>query len=103
MNKQYAQGDVLIVPVDKMPRGKSEPVESGVVAYGEVTGHAHRLSGRFELMRFSGNPNELFLHVQDGGASLKHEEHAEIALPPGNFRVTTQREWTPEAVRNVAD
>ena len=34
---------------------------------------------------------------------LTHQEHAPIALAPGAYRVTRQREYTPEAIRTVAD
>jgi hypothetical protein len=36
-------------------------------------------------------------------ARLKHEEHGEIALAPGGYQVIRQREYAPEAIRNVAD
>lgn len=105
--KVYAQGDVLITPVDKMPkRGRQtvEEIKDGIVARGESTGHAHRLMGKFALMRFSGDPSALFLDVPSGGpVVLKHEEHAPIELPPGVYKITTQREYTPQAVRNVSD
>ena len=51
-------------------------------------------------------PAELYIgHIKvgDGGAELKHEEHATITLPPGNYRIRRQREWTAENVRIVAD
>ena len=37
------------------------------------------------------------------GAQVVHDEHATIALPPGKYRITRQREYSPEAIRNVAD
>jgi hypothetical protein len=36
-------------------------------------------------------------------AEVIHEEHATIALEPGKYVVRRQREYTPEAIRNVAD
>lgn len=99
---QFRQGDVLIESVKKLPSGKHEAVESGVVAFGEVTGHAHRLQGKFELMRFV-DDGSLGFRVLGGGAVLRHEEHGEIAIPKGTYRVRQQREYTPEAIRTVAD
>jgi hypothetical protein len=36
-------------------------------------------------------------------AILTHPEHASITLPAGSYQVRRQREYTPEAVRPVAD
>ena len=46
------QGDVLILPVDKLPDGCTEvPNDKGriVLAYGEVTGHAHAIADHRRL------------------------------------------------------
>lgn len=37
------------------------------------------------------------------GATFVHQEHGPITLPPGNYRVQIQREYSPEEIRNVAD
>lgn len=34
---------------------------------------------------------------------LQHDEHTAHAVPTNNYRVTRQREYSPEAIRNVAD
>ena len=36
-------------------------------------------------------------------ATVTHDEHSLIDLPAGNYRITRQREYSPEAIRNVAD
>jgi hypothetical protein len=41
--------------------------------------------------------------VRTGGAVLQHEEHSAIVLDPGTYRLPGQREYAPEAIRNVAD
>ncbi len=51
----------------------------------------------------------LFVHVSaaglriEGGATFVHEEHGPVTLPPGDYEVTIQREYSPEEIRNVAD
>lgn len=103
----YRQGDVLIKPVTKMPAAvKKVDRDAGrvVLAYGEVTGHAHAISDeRCDL--FAGDKLEArFLEVlAEGGVELLHEEHSTITLPPGIYEVTRQREYGPDAIRNVAD
>lgn len=100
----YRQGDVLLVPVAKIP-AKLTPVERQggrlILALGEATGHAHAvLDAECELVR---GPVTRFLSVGEAGATLSHEEHAPIKLPAGAYRVVLQREYSPEEIRNVAD
>jgi hypothetical protein len=103
--KTYRQGDVLIEQIAKLPE-KVKPVkrESGrvVLAHGEATGHHHSIySSGTALMEAPST--ERFLSVGPAGAALEHQEHATIKLPPGSYRVRRQREYSPEAIRNVQD
>ena len=114
--KMYRQGDVLIMRIDDDTKvGAKVATEAGrvVLAHGEVTGHSHAIADRaatlFDL------PIE---HNVDTRAAtlaldrimrcrttvkLQHEEHATITLARGTYRVRIQREYSPEALRNVAD
>jgi len=110
----YAQGDILIEKVAYAKAGAAigvDPDGAVVLARGEVTNHRHAFYGGGVTM-FRDDalardmPAELYIgHIKvgDGGAELKHEEHATITLPPGNYRIRRQREWTAENVRIVAD
>ncbi|MFI2371688.1 hypothetical protein [Streptomyces sp. NPDC018833] len=107
----YRQGDVLIVPVagEAVPSHVAEaPGEARdargrmVLALGEVTGHAHAVTGRGRLVREPGPFGPMLLHLPEGGRVV-HEEHAAIPLPKGWYRVVRQREYLPGAVRIVAD
>lgn len=109
MTKLYRQGDVLFTSIVALPKGETKKRTDGAVAYGEVTGHSHRLaednSKTSEVLEIG---DGLFVHVSENGISLSgatfvHEEHGPITLPPGNYRVTIQREYTPEAVVDVTD
>lgn len=100
---QARQGDVYVERVASLPKGaKPKARDNGrvVLAYGEVTGHAHAIADPAALLYDAGE--ELFLQA-DGTVTLRHEEHAPIAIPGGVFRVTRQREYAPEATRNVTD
>src|SRR3954453_10783779 len=49
----YRQGDVLIARIDEVPEDlEAVPRDKGrvVLAYGEVTGHAHAVRGEVELL-----------------------------------------------------
>lgn len=109
----YRQGDVMFKRVAELPRGMATTKrENGTVAYGEVTGHSHHLAdlATADVLEF-GAGKDLFVRVSEDGISLSgdpgatfvHEEHGPIHLPPGNYQVQIQREYSPEAIRNVLD
>ena len=110
--KQYRQGDVLIESVNRPKTlGVRVPRDGGrlILAYGEVTGHAHAVMAEEEELidqpaaqLFDAPTGERYLLV-DRPCALVHEEHGRIALAPGAYRVVRQREYSPEAIRNVAD
>jgi hypothetical protein len=45
----------------------------------------------------------LFVNVTAETATIIHEEHQPITLPQGTYRVWMQREYTPQAIRQVVD
>jgi hypothetical protein len=104
--KLFRQGDVLVREVAEIPDGLQEvPKDNGrvILAYGEVTGHAHAVEGEVEFLAADlAELDERFLRVENE-AQVVHEEHDTITLPPGDYLVTRQREYTPEAIRTVAD
>lgn len=94
----YRQGDVLLVPIDKLPSHRGTPQERDrqgriILAEGEVTGHAHAIVADGARL-YGENLGRRFLQVLDeGGVDLTHEEHATIHLPRGRYRVIRQRQW----------
>lgn len=108
MSPMFRQGDVLVRAVTTLP-GNAQVVASPeriVLAYGEVTGHAHAIDAK-EAQEFShadaAGVVRRYLKVFERGASLEHEEHAAIPLPPGFYEIVQQREYTPSEVRRVMD
>lgn len=103
----YRQGDVLLVAVDEAP-GETKPVKRGarglVLAEGEATGHAHVITDESAELVSADEAAELYLLVHGTEAvTLTHEEHATVLVPPGAYEVRRQREYSPEAIRRVAD
>jgi len=105
----YRQGDVLIRQIESLPTNATvvDNTKLGriVLAYGEVTGHAHAITLGEAVeytMEQAGAAVRRFLDVVSS-ATVKHEEHAAIPLPAGVYEIVQQREYTPEAIRNVAD
>jgi hypothetical protein len=104
-NAIYRQGDVLIRRIKSLPTQKAQPRLTGILAYGEVTGHAHRIEdlAQAEVLEIVEGGKRLFLRVGAEGVRVVHEEHAPVTLPAGNYEVEIQKEYTPSEIRNVAD
>lgn len=102
----WRQGDVIIIaaPVGAVS-DKAVPREDGrvVLAHGELTGHAHAIKSKRASLWTMKDTADLILRVGKGGAVVRHEEHAPISLPPGDYVVRRQREYTPERIITVAD
>ena len=100
----YRQGDVLLKKISKKKiNGKTS--KSGkdnriVLAYGEVTGHAHAIYEEGAVL--TETEDQRFLEIIKP-LSLDHEEHDSIALEPGLYEVIIQREYSPEKIRRVVD
>lgn len=98
----YRQGDVLIRRIDALPEQKGVKREAGILTYGEVTGHCHKLEDctSSEVLEVGAG---LYLRVGEEGVRIIHDEHSPVMLPPGNYQVEIQREYSPAQIRNVAD
>lgn len=129
------QGDVLLIPLagakiaaekKRLPPDKERGV---VLAYGEVTGHAHTLDPDLCCL-YNAEPSilegqsieEMLREMSAGGslrvsvlaptdrvlevkreATLRHNEHNPICVKEGVYLVRRQREYDPEVERLVAD
>ena len=103
--KIIRQGDVLLVQVDKIPNGAVEFKVKGdvVLAYGEVTGHAHRIKqGEKPSARIYDFGAERYLRIAERVA-LTHEEHTAIFLDVGTYRQAYQFEEKRAEIQRVAD
>jgi hypothetical protein len=103
------QGDVIVQRVSDLPAGATLEKDANkvVLAYGEVTGHHHRFDDvladpQSPRVRLWSAGAERYIQVLEASA-LTHEEHAPITLEPGVYKVTIQRQYSPEAIRHVTD
>ncbi len=106
--KPIRQGDVMLVPVETIPEDAKaqRPSRKLVLAEGEKTGHHHVLQGeKLEELLLPGDVAEIeqrFVRVLSE-ATLEHQEHSTLTIPPGDYEVRRQREYAPEAPRQVTD
>lgn len=117
MKASLRQGDILLVPVKKVPDGLNEvPRKNGkiILAEGEATGHLHAIEAPEAtfLAKDLGSPENRYLVVAEAeaitaeaaGVELTHPEHDTVTLAPGAYEVRRQREYGEAGgIRVVAD
>ncbi|MEK6878923.1 MAG: hypothetical protein AABY22_04910 [Nanoarchaeota archaeon] len=104
MNKQlYRQGDVDIKPIKSLPKGLKKAKDK-VLALGEVTGHFHRFADNSMVDVFLASNGLKYLQVHQP-SPLIHEEHNEIMILPGTYKVEIEREYSyeDEEMKKVVD
>jgi hypothetical protein len=109
------QGDVSLIKVTSLPQGaaevKNEEGKRIVLAYGEVTGHAHAIYEQTDQVRIWADGKVKYLEVMakamteggEPGVMLRHEEHTHARIAPGIYKLPVQVEYTPQALRRTAD
>jgi len=98
--KTYRQGECFLIEIDNLPKGLKE--KNKVLAEGETTGHKHLLNGQVQV--FADSTGQQFVNVE-APSRLVHEEHQELEIPVGKFKVVLQREYDllSESIRQVLD
>jgi hypothetical protein len=102
MRKHWRHGDIMIGEIETLPERAVPRPGTPVLAWGEVTGHSHRIEDPDSVVFYAVGQQGYFEVVAET-ARLIHEEHAPIALPRGLYRFWHQREYTPGAIRRVVD
>ena len=95
---QARQGDIFFRQVEN-PRGNKK-LETPVLAYGEVTGHSHKIMtpALAEMESFVDENGDIYMMSPNQQIVIGHDEHNNITLPAGQwFCVTRQREYDPLA------
>jgi hypothetical protein len=102
---QMRQGDVFCAATNDPIPADAKPVKRDngrlILAYGEVTGHAHAIEAP-EVEMYEDSSGTLWLRVPET-ATLVHEEHSAHTLKPGVYRSTVQQSWSAGFMRRVAD
>jgi len=94
-------GDVVLVKVKNILPKNANPMKSDargvVLAEGEATGHAHTIgdSAVATLFSIEGVSDFRLLQVT-APAILTHQEHQDVILDPGMYRVSIKRQYTED-------
>jgi hypothetical protein len=90
----HATGELGAGPEEAQLQG------SRVLAYGETTGHTHKLEGHGQVWR---QDTRLYLTLEQP-STIVHEQHRPLTLHAGIYEVIGQREYlSPEEDRRVFD
>jgi hypothetical protein len=112
--KMAAQGDFIIIRIDEFPAKKLEkisPVDGKIIVAHSETGHNHVMECEYveaykEADTSEVNFYEMFLNVKEP-TEINHlrsfDTHETLQVPPGNYLIKRQREYTPEGFRKAQD
>ena len=101
--KQMRHGDVFLRLVKRVPSELpvvERKTPEVILAEGEVTGHAHRVFSADAVEYGDGMQRVVSV---PSPSRLDHEDHGFLPVFSGIYEVRRQREYAPDAVRNVAD
>jgi CBS-domain-containing membrane protein len=127
MNKVEAigfQGDCCLFRIDEFPTGnrvEDKQTKDGVLAYGEVTGHAHQFDVLEDVEVFKLTDtlyaDMLFMNVKKdtilrhgrargfNGVEADQDYHNVVKLPAGKYMagIVQETDWLAKTSRRVAD
>lgn len=100
------QGDVTFTQVEEIPQDVKPIKHDGthILALGEVTGHKHVITSA-TMTIVEDVPQKIKFIWLTEPATITHEEHHAIVLPPGKYMVGAEREVDhfSKTVRQVID
>ena len=105
MLKIIRQGDVCLQSVKSIPVGAVEIKTEDkrvVLAYGEVTGHAHAIYEDIDQVKVWAIGKVKYLEVM-ASVVLKHEEHTHAKIEPGIYKLPVQVEYSPKELHITRD
>jgi hypothetical protein len=104
------QGDVQFKTIETIPTN-AKKIKNLPLAYGEVSGHVHVLTGDIEMYE---DNDRKFALVKGDGARIQHvyekilkrgcltqteelpiADHSSILLPPGSYEFGVQKKYNP--------
>jgi hypothetical protein len=106
---QKRQGDIFFETVKRPSIQKMKSYENNILAYGEVTGHSHKIvSPAFsECESYVDEKGDIYIMSKTEPITIEHDEHSSITMPANEWIcVTRQREYDPLTIlreRKVAD
>ena len=88
-------GDLVLHPVDKVPVKGLKSLPGTSLATGTATGHSHRFTPSAGAKLYDEGDGTMLLRVVKP-VKLVHEEHADLKLAIGDWRVSHKRQYDRE-------
>lgn len=89
----YRHGDININPTGSLKGYKIR--KDNTLAYGEVTGHSHRILPKTKedvVEVYEAENGDLAIKVNGIGV-IEHQEHKTIEIPTGAYKINREREY----------
>jgi len=104
MTNYLRHGDLLFKEIDVLPTGV-KPLDTDIVAFGEATGHHHKLVGGQAIVYESKDSSDKRYVEVKQTSQLTHQEHKTIEVKPAVYEIVNEQEYEPfkEAIQRVAD
>lgn len=106
-NKPIRHGEIMLVPVDSIPTGKTAKYDAYIVGHSE-TGHHHVLESKTQFEITEDEKKELYFRLFEP-AKLVHkkttDKHKDLTIPAGTYKRFHDTEYDPfeRIIRDVAD
>lgn len=110
-NRPMAQGDMLIIPVSKIPTNvkPAEAVNGEYIVAHSETGHHHVIDRKkAEVYEVADDTFITYIRTLGDGAEIKHKRdfhtHETLRLEPNStYEIRRQREYVAKGFRRAAD
>jgi hypothetical protein len=98
---QARQGDIFFKSVDAIPpNNRLKRKNDNILAYGELTGHSHKITSPSisEMISYVDTNGDIYVLSEKEDIKVTHDEHEVITLPKGKWIcISRQREFDPLA------
>jgi len=101
----YRHGDVVIRKINKLPKN-SKQISERPLAYGEVTGHSHRVivKDKTKIRFYEDDEGRIYFKLETP-AKVIHEEHKPITLNSGIYttKIIREYDYIEETINEIKD
>lgn len=105
MSKAIRHGEIILLPVNKLPKGKRSQHTNYIVGHSE-TGHHHVLESKtkFDIVEAV----QLYLDIKEPAKIVQkksYDRHKDLTIAPGKYKVIYKNEYDPfqQVIRRVVD
>ena len=96
--KIYRHGDILLKEIENLPKNL-KPLNHGILAEGEFTGHKHELkpvkvATKPSFQIYQDEKGETYVEILEP-SEITHQEHKTLRIEKGIYYIQHEREYNP--------